>query len=55
VNELKDAMLPRPLFSNIIATIHPLYNLEDVIETISKIRGSSSLLATIRKCVGDNI
>ena len=55
VKELEEALLPRPLFVEPIATIQPLWSLEDVPETSSRMKGSSSLLMDITKYIGDNI
>jgi hypothetical protein len=55
VRELESALMPPPLFSSPITTIQPLKTLEDRPESSSRLKGMSSLLATIRKYVGDNI
>jgi hypothetical protein len=55
VKELEKYFLPRPLFIEPITTIQPLCSLEDVPETSSRLKGSSSLLVVIRKYIGDSI
>jgi hypothetical protein len=55
VKELEKYFLPRPLFVEPITTIQPLCSLEDVPETSSRLKGSSSLLMVVRKYIGDNI
>jgi hypothetical protein len=48
VKELQESLLPRPLFVEPIATIQTLCSLEDVLETNTKMKGSSSLLMAIK-------
>jgi hypothetical protein len=42
------------MISDTIVVIQRLYNLEDVKETRSKLKSSTSLLTNVRKYVGDN-
>jgi len=55
LKELENALLPRPFSVKPVVAIQPLYGLEDVMETSSRLKGSSSLLTTVRKYIGDNI
>jgi hypothetical protein len=55
VRELENALMPPPLFSSPITTIQPLKTLEGRPESSSRLKGTSSLLAAIRRYVGDNI
>jgi hypothetical protein len=55
VKELEKYFLPRPLFIEPITVIQPLCSLEDVPETSSRLKGSSSLLMVVRKYIGDSI
>jgi hypothetical protein len=55
VRELENALMPPPLFSSPIATIQPLRSLEGRPESSSRLKGTSSLLAAIRRYVGENI
>jgi hypothetical protein len=55
MKELEKALIQKPLFFEPITTIQPILTIEDVPEIGSKLKGSSSLLMTIRKYVGDGI
>jgi len=55
IKELEKCFLPKPVFINPIIVIQPMCSLEDVQETSSGLKGSSSLLVAIRKYIGDNI
>jgi len=48
-------LIPKPLFVEPITAIQQVLNLEDVPETSSRLKGSSSLLMAINKYIGDNI
>jgi hypothetical protein len=55
IKELEKSLIPKPLFVEPITAIQPILTLEDVPESSSKLKGSSSLLLAIRKYVGDGI
>jgi hypothetical protein len=55
VKELENSLLQRPLFFEPVVSIQPLYSLEDILEASSRLKGSSILLNTVRKYIGDNI
>jgi hypothetical protein len=54
VNDLEKYLLPRPLFFEPITAIQRLCSLVDVLETSSRLKGSSSLLM-VRKYIGYGI
>ena len=55
VRELENSFTPAPLFSNPITTIKPLKTLEGILESSSRLKGTSCLLVTIKRYVGENI
>jgi hypothetical protein len=55
IKELEKYLLPKPLFVEPITVIQPMCSLEDVPETSSRLKGSSSLLVAVRKYIGDSI
>jgi len=55
IKELENALLPKPLFVEPIATIQPLNTLEHTLEPRSRIRGALKLLIAIRRYIGENI
>jgi hypothetical protein len=55
LKELEKSFLLRPLFVEPITSIQPFCRLEDVLETNSRLKGSSILLMASRKYIGDNI
>jgi len=55
IKELEDALILGPLFPETLNSIQPTLVLENVPESSSKYKGSSSLLQEIRKYVGDSI
>jgi hypothetical protein len=48
IKELENVLLPKTLFIDPFATIHPLNTLEDIPESSSNIRDASKLLKTIQ-------
>jgi hypothetical protein len=55
VKGLENALHPRPLFVEPIVAIQPLYNLEGVPKTSSRLKISSRLLMTVIKYTRDQI
>jgi hypothetical protein len=48
-------LVPTPLFLERLSSIKPILELEEIPESGTKYKGSSSLLQAIRKYVGDSI
>jgi hypothetical protein len=55
IKELQKSVILKPLFVKPITAIHTMFNLEDVLETSSRLKGSSRLLMEVRKYIGDGI
>jgi hypothetical protein len=55
VNELEVALVPTPLFPEPLSSMQPILELEEIHESSTKYKGSSSLLQALRKYVGDAI
>jgi hypothetical protein len=55
VRELENVMMPPPLFSSPIATIQPLRSFEGILESSSRLKGTSNLRSSITRYVGENI
>jgi len=55
IKELEATLMLGPLFPEPLNTIQPTLVLENILESNSKCKGSSSLLQAIRKYVGDAI
>ena len=55
IKELEKTQILKPLFSEPITAIQSILTLEDVPESSSRLKGSSSFLLAIRKYVGDGI
>jgi hypothetical protein len=47
--------MPPPIFASTITTIQPWRNFDRKPKSSSKLRGISSLLAVVRRYVGENI
>jgi len=55
IRELEIALTPQPIFASPIATMKLWKNLDETKESISKLRGTSMLLAAVIRYVGENI
>jgi hypothetical protein len=55
IKELENDLIPPPLFIGPIATIQPLRSIEGRTKSSSILKGSSSLIFSIRRYVGENI
>jgi hypothetical protein len=55
IKELEVALVPGPLFPEPLSSMQPILELEEIPESSTKYKGSSSLLQAVRKYVGDAI
>jgi hypothetical protein len=55
VKELEVSLVPTPLFPEPLSSMQPILELEEIPESSTKYKGSSSLLQAVRKYVGDAI
>jgi hypothetical protein len=55
IRELEIALMPPPIFVIPIATMQSWKTLDGMLDSRSKLRGTSILLVAVRRCVGENI